>query len=321
MGNIQDQLQNLSSENTKQKISNIPSKANLFQFPKTIRDGVLTIQAYPINLKTNATIIIGTISKGYNKNMFEADVNRICKIFKLDPKNSKQVLKIDLNPIEGVFDNTTDLNQTKMSDTKEASENNNVESPVEINIDKKENSDFTDTTENQIPSTMPDIFKNFKIKMDEEAINDNLQKVLDSEDARDKITKAVEIIAMGRYAKKYDPNDPSKVLNEYSEFGVGSGEKHTKYYSGLYMLRIVSVGVGYTEFLFEALEFLLKEWRQPVEEKNVQFIIRNDTVNRRFINFWEDACIKKLCQYVQYVNLSKYLPFGYYKNENDIEKK
>jgi len=78
-----------------------------------------------------------------------------------------------------------------------------------------------------------------------------------------------------------------------------------------YTLRIVSVGIATANFLFVALEYILNHWSVP--KKNVQFVTKGETKNDKFINFWITACINDLVQHVQFVNLSCYLPFGYYK--------
>ena len=77
-----------------------------------------------------------------------------------------------------------------------------------------------------------------------------------------------------------------------------------------YSLRIVSLGVKASDFIFTALEYMLNHWRVP--DKYVQFVTNGETDNNKFQEFWTSACVNQLVQAVQFVNLSRYLPFGYF---------
>lgn len=80
-----------------------------------------------------------------------------------------------------------------------------------------------------------------------------------------------------------------------------------------YTLRIVSLGVATSNFIFKALEYLLNHWRVPL--KSVQFVTNGETEDHKFTDFWTTACINELVQQVQFVNISRYLPFGHYRGK------
>lgn len=297
--NMDGLLARLSEMDINRKISKIPSKENLVQFPPILRNDVLRIQSTPMRDEQLATIIIATISMGYTEEMFEEDVSRICSAFKLDKDDKNQVQKIALQPIMGNYNSQRERNDRRVKKFKEAS--NNPKTKVE-----------------ELKKALDEAFSNSNNKDSEEVNDDDLKKVLDSQDATEKITKAVQYINKGkRIMSSLGPSGPT-VLAQTS-FGAEQGiDQATQSLPGMYWLRIVSVGIGYTDFGFKALEFLLNEWNAPKGERCIQFIIKNDTISRRYINFWESACIKKLCKWVDYVNLSEYLPFGYYKGECNI---
>jgi hypothetical protein len=79
----------------------------------------------------------------------------------------------------------------------------------------------------------------------------------------------------------------------------------------LYTLRIVSLGVKTSNFMFEAMEYMLNHWTVP--KKHVQFVTNGETRQQEFLNFWISASVNKLCEAVQFVDVSQYLSFGYYK--------
>lgn len=307
-----------------ENICKIPSKANLVHFPKTMRNEVLYIRSTPMRYDKTATIIIATISKGYTSDMFEDDVKKICKIFKLEAEDSKLVQKIALKPIEGVYEKPTEQSLEVEDDNQDQMPGLDKDQMPGLDQDPMP---FLKNFKKILKDPMP--FSNINKMLKDEDANDNLKEVLDSEDAREKITKAVEYISKGSLIWDPDSNDPMGFPADHSEFGIESttstSDPNIKRSPGLRFLRIVSVGVGYTKFLFKALEFLLNEWKSPVETKCVQFILRCDTQSRKFISFWESACIKRLCSWAEFVDLSEYLPFGHYKGvcnkwENDTNK-
>jgi len=83
--------------------------------------------------------------------------------------------------------------------------------------------------------------------------------------------------------------------------------------SSVCTLRIVSLGVAASGFTFTALEYLVNHWRVP--EKLVQFVTNGEMEKEKFLDFWTSACINQLVSAVQFVNLQRYLPFGYYKGK------
>jgi len=140
------------------------------------------------------------------------------------------------------------------------------------------------------------------------------EKVLDSADARKKLKKVVDLMNRSTvlYAGEIDESsqsdlDPSGTLNSRLQ-GEVTITTHSKY-----ILRIVSFGVAAPHaFIFEAMEYLLNHWKVPC--KYVQFVTNGEMKAKgELLDFWTSACVNQLVQQVQFVNLSRYLPFGYYK--------
>lgn len=81
------------------------------------------------------------------------------------------------------------------------------------------------------------------------------------------------------------------------------------------MIRIVHLGTSYSNFLYEAISYLLKEWKEPGGalrvKKQLQFITSGDTKNRDLCDFCHWLCISGVCQYVAFYNTTLYHPFGY----------
>jgi len=86
-----------------------------------------------------------------------------------------------------------------------------------------------------------------------------------------------------------------------------------------YTLRIVSPGVKTSSFIFKGLEYLLNNWHVPVKWvqfiTNGEIIINGEIQEDMFQDFWTSACVNELVEAVQFVNLSRYLPFGYFKGK------
>jgi len=44
-------------------------------------------------------------------------------------------------------------------------------------------------------------------------------------------------------------------------------------------------------------------------------VTKGETTDSDFMNFWVSACINELVKQVQFVNLQRYLPFGYHRGK------
>jgi len=83
------------------------------------------------------------------------------------------------------------------------------------------------------------------------------------------------------------------------------------------MVRLVCLGTGHSHFLFEAIAYLLKEWREPsgslrpTESKQLQLVTSGDTKERDMSNFCQWLCISGACSVVEFYNTMTYHPFGY----------
>lgn len=117
-----------------------------------------------------------------------------------------------------------------------------------------------------------------------------------------------------------------KLLNRGTQNTSVNSDSSTMRLGSLTHLRIVSLGISYSKYYFDALEYLLNHWEGPYELKYVQYITKLDSNNCEKLRFWKTACTNNLIGEVQFVNLNDYLPFGHYKNEqgckllSDLEK-
>jgi hypothetical protein len=86
---------------------------------------------------------------------------------------------------------------------------------------------------------------------------------------------------------------------------LASGEK----------LRVIVLGTGYSAFLYDALTYLLREWKEPDGKlrtnKYMQLFTSGDTGKRDINNFCQWLCISGACECIEYINTMKYHPFGY----------
>lgn len=80
-----------------------------------------------------------------------------------------------------------------------------------------------------------------------------------------------------------------------------------------YTLRIVSVGVASSGFIIEALQYMMNHWNVP--KKSVQFVTNAEHGDNNLFDFWVSACVNELVQQVQFVNLQRYLSFGYHRGK------
>jgi hypothetical protein len=162
------------------------------------------------------------------------------------------------------------------------------------------------------------------VNLDEE--DTDLKLALDSKDATEQIMEVVNYINTGSRILTNQGNVAPPVVTNTIFCSDIKGATKTEY-RGMNYIRIVHLGNAYCDFEFKALEYILNNWNVEDKEKNVQFVINRDTSKREFLNFWEGACIQKLCEQIEYIDLSKYLPFGHYKgkcrkyqrNEKSIE--
>ena len=136
-------------------------------------------------------------------------------------------------------------------------------------------------------------------------------EILDSEDAAEKLKKVVDMMNRKTVFYKSNTEKSSKTQLPTGETCHGLTQDEVIITSSAtYTLRIVSLGVKYTDFLFDALEYMLNRWYVP--DKYVQFVTNAETERNKFQEFWTSACVNQLVKAVQFVNLSRYLPFGYY---------
>lgn len=82
-------------------------------------------------------------------------------------------------------------------------------------------------------------------------------------------------------------------------------------------IRIISLGTGYAAFLYQAITYLLKEWRKRDgnlrSSKYLQFYTSGDTAENDLFNFCKWLCISGTCETIEFFNTQDYHPFGYSK--------
>jgi len=80
-------------------------------------------------------------------------------------------------------------------------------------------------------------------------------------------------------------------------------------------LRIIVLGTGHAAFLYEALTYILREWKEPSGEprsgKYMQFITSGDTKDRDWSHYCQWLCIAGICENVEFYNTRSYHPFGF----------
>jgi len=143
-------------------------------------------------------------------------------------------------------------------------------------------------------------------------VSDALNKVLNSSDAANQMHAVIE--SMNRNYELGTIEIPRRGVRVHLDGNVArivSAEERIVI-SGSPNIRIVSVGVCTSPFIFKALEYFLRSWTATF--KHVYFVTTGELPgDHNYINFWRKACIKNNCGKVQYVNLQEYIPFGYYK--------
>jgi hypothetical protein len=81
-------------------------------------------------------------------------------------------------------------------------------------------------------------------------------------------------------------------------------------------LRLIVLGPGFHEFLFQVIKELLNEWKTPDggdrKFKKLNFIISNTTKEGEFFEFCRKLCLAGVCHSIQFYNTDYYRPFGHY---------
>ena len=131
-------------------------------------------------------------------------------------------------------------------------------------------------------------------------IKPEFSDVVDSADAAKQMEDAVEFVSRGTMATR-----------KLSQAEMSHPAQN------LTRLRIVHLGVSYSKLFFQALEYLLNNWES--QEKSVQFVTKGDDEHYKKLRFWKTACINNLVSKVEYINLSEYLPFGYYHDGKGVK--
>jgi len=133
--------------------------------------------------------------------------------------------------------------------------------------------------------------------------------VLDSADAADKLRRVVDMMNSSTVLLSSERSDSSQLPTGETRH-VRQKEEIIITTSSAYTIRIVSLGVKSSSFIFTALEYVVNHWLAP--QKYVQFITNGEIADEKFIKFWTSACINEMVKVVQFVNLNCYQPFGYY---------
>uniref|UniRef100_A0AC34Q4C4 Uncharacterized protein n=2 Tax=Panagrolaimus sp. JU765 TaxID=591449 RepID=A0AC34Q4C4_9BILA len=85
-------------------------------------------------------------------------------------------------------------------------------------------------------------------------------------------------------------------------------------------LRIVVVGMNHARFLYEAIEYILNQWKGPDGQKrirNVEFLTGGDTATNKVERFAKWLCLSGACTNLIFVNVQDYYPFGVLKSGFD----
>ena len=142
----------------------------------------------------------------------------------------------------------------------------------------------------------------------------NNEDILDPVDAAEKMREVVKMMNRSTilYMSNVEQSATAQLPTGETIHGRAQGQVIVTTASS-YTLRIVSPGVATSSFIFKGLEYLLNHWQAPV--KSVQFITNAEIRENMFQDFWTSACVNELVEAVQFVNLSRYLPFGYFKGK------
>jgi hypothetical protein len=142
----------------------------------------------------------------------------------------------------------------------------------------------------------------------------NNNDILDSVDATEKMREVVKMMNSNTvlYKSNMEQSTTAQLRTGETIHGRAQGQVIVTT-AGSYTLRIVSPGVKTSGFIFKGLEYLLNHWQAPT--KSVQFITNGELEKDTFQDFWTSACVNEVVEAVQFVNLSRYLPFGYFKGK------
>ena len=92
-------------------------------------------------------------------------------------------------------------------------------------------------------------------------------------------------------------------LMERAVFHINTGNR----------IRIACVGISSTEFFYEAVSYLLNQWKAT--EKKVQFVTTGDSKRNKRLEFCKSLCTSGACNEIEYYDTHDYHPFGFFKSE------
>jgi len=78
-------------------------------------------------------------------------------------------------------------------------------------------------------------------------------------------------------------------------------------------IRIVRVGISSSDFFYDAVSYLLKEW--TADDKVVQFVTAGDTKENEIFEFCKSLCLSGTCKEIEYYDTHDYRPFGLFKSK------
>jgi hypothetical protein len=80
-------------------------------------------------------------------------------------------------------------------------------------------------------------------------------------------------------------------------------------------IRLVCLGNGFSNFIYDAITFLLREWKNSDgstrTEKHLEFVTCGDTRNTDLCNYCRWLTVSKVCTAVDFYNTMEYHPFGF----------
>jgi len=141
-------------------------------------------------------------------------------------------------------------------------------------------------------------------------VSQELNRILDTSNATSQVHSLIELMNSNTELGSLELYRKLILKREQGNIVHFQSAEETIAVNGSPNLRIVSVGVSYSEFIFQALNYLLRNW--SASYKHVYFITSSEP-GQKYFDFWKKACVMNLCHKVQYVNLEDYKPFGYYK--------
>ena len=85
-------------------------------------------------------------------------------------------------------------------------------------------------------------------------------------------------------------------------------------------VRLVLVGPGYTKFILQAIDHLMKMWKAHDGERSVKklcMVISGDTPSEKHFEQCKQLCLTGVCDSIQFYNTMFYNPFGYYNKRDN----